>query len=118
MQETYERIVNNFADGVNIDTEKAMHGATATCMTTLVQELRHELQQHAFTQHAQVKILLFALYLMHSSPSNSPPHPWCYYLDCRSRLTCRGRHAGSMGATTSGKSSQTPLIFSLSCRYV
>uniref|UniRef100_K3WX45 GH18 domain-containing protein n=1 Tax=Globisporangium ultimum (strain ATCC 200006 / CBS 805.95 / DAOM BR144) TaxID=431595 RepID=K3WX45_GLOUD len=54
IQETYTRIVTNFADGVNIDTEKAMHGEIAKCMTALVKELRQELQQHAFTQQAQI----------------------------------------------------------------
>lgn len=52
---TYERMVHNFADGVNIDTEKPMHGASAKCMTSLVRELRLKLQQHALTQHAQVR---------------------------------------------------------------
>lgn len=64
VQVTYERIVDNFADGVNIDTEKAMHGAAAECMSTLVQELRQELQHHAFTQHAQVRYLLVGSWIL------------------------------------------------------
>ncbi|KAG3116253.1 hypothetical protein PI124_g3806 [Phytophthora idaei] len=51
---TYNRIMENYADGVNIDTEKPMHGATSQCLASLVHELRHELEQHALTQNAQI----------------------------------------------------------------
>ncbi|EGZ20514.1 hypothetical protein PHYSODRAFT_345489 [Phytophthora sojae] len=54
LQATYTQIVENYADGVNIDTEKPMHGATAQCMASLVYELRHELEQHALTKNAQI----------------------------------------------------------------
>ncbi|KAE8888760.1 hypothetical protein PF005_g1898 [Phytophthora fragariae] len=51
---TYTQIVENYADGVNIDTEKPMHGATAQCLASLVYELRHDLEQHALTKNAQI----------------------------------------------------------------
>ncbi|KAI9905371.1 hypothetical protein PsorP6_013607 [Peronosclerospora sorghi] len=51
---SYSKIVENFADGVNIDTEKPMHGATSQCLGLLVQELRVELEQHALTKNAQI----------------------------------------------------------------
>ncbi|EEY65484.1 Di-N-acetylchitobiase, putative [Phytophthora infestans T30-4] len=51
---TYNRIVKNYADGVNIDTEKPMHGTKSQCLASLVRELRHGLDQHALTQNAQI----------------------------------------------------------------
>ncbi|KAG6592743.1 putative Di-N-acetylchitobiase [Phytophthora cinnamomi] len=54
VQATYTKIVENYADGVNIDTEKPMHGATAQCLASLVHELRHELERHALTKNAQI----------------------------------------------------------------
>ncbi|ETO59366.1 hypothetical protein F444_22274 [Phytophthora nicotianae P1976] len=54
LQTTYNMIVENYADGVNIDTEKPMHGETSKCLASLVHELRHELEQHALTQNAQI----------------------------------------------------------------
>ena len=54
IEATYTRIVANYADGVNIDTEAAMHGPSASCQTVLVKELRHYLSQREFTQHAQI----------------------------------------------------------------
>ncbi|KAJ0407312.1 hypothetical protein ATCC90586_002240 [Pythium insidiosum] len=54
IETTRTRILANFADGVNIDTEKPMSGATARCQTLLVRELRQELQQHSYTKHAQI----------------------------------------------------------------
>ncbi|KAG7385944.1 hypothetical protein PHYPSEUDO_000906 [Phytophthora pseudosyringae] len=51
---TYNKVVENFADGVNIDTEKPMRGATSQCLGSLVHELRHELEQHALTKNAQI----------------------------------------------------------------
>jgi len=53
---TYELIVKNFADGVNIDTEEGMHGKDAICQTLLLKELRQRLQQSAWTKRAQVRI--------------------------------------------------------------
>ncbi|CAI5711035.1 unnamed protein product [Hyaloperonospora brassicae] len=50
----YSKIVLNYADGVNIDTEKPMHGATSRCLGSLVNELRVELEQHALTMNAQI----------------------------------------------------------------
>lgn len=54
VQATYVLIATNHADGVNIDTEKAMSGATAECLAELVRELREELKRHPLTQYAQV----------------------------------------------------------------
>lgn len=54
IQNAYNKIVVNYADGVNIDTEKPMLGATAQCLGLLVQELRVELKQHALTKNAQI----------------------------------------------------------------
>ncbi|TMW57473.1 hypothetical protein Poli38472_003398 [Pythium oligandrum] len=54
IQDTYEMIVSNYADGVNIDTEKPMYGNTARCQTQLVRELRTELNRHPLTRHAQI----------------------------------------------------------------
>ncbi|RLN95449.1 hypothetical protein BBJ28_00022427, partial [Nothophytophthora sp. Chile5] len=54
IQATYSKIVQNYADGVNIDTEKPMNGATSHCLVLLVQELRRELELHALTKNAQV----------------------------------------------------------------
>ncbi|CAH0479485.1 unnamed protein product [Peronospora belbahrii] len=51
---TYSKIVENYADGVNIDTEKPMHGATSHCLGLLVQELRSELERHVLTKNAQI----------------------------------------------------------------
>ncbi|TDH72338.1 uncharacterized protein CCR75_003425 [Bremia lactucae] len=51
---TYEKNVDNYADGVNIDTEKPMHGITSQFLALLMLELRQELKQHALTRHAQV----------------------------------------------------------------
>jgi di-N-acetylchitobiase len=54
VQMAYKKVVVNYADGVNIDTEKPMHGAASQCLGSLVHELRHELEQHALTKNAQV----------------------------------------------------------------
>ncbi|RLN97124.1 hypothetical protein BBJ28_00010133, partial [Nothophytophthora sp. Chile5] len=54
IQVTYSKIVQNYADGVNIDTEKPMNGATSHCLALLVQELRRELELHALTKNAQI----------------------------------------------------------------
>ncbi|KAG1689417.1 hypothetical protein DVH05_002218 [Phytophthora capsici] len=54
IEATYLKIVENYADGVNIDTEKPMYGATSQCLASLVREMRHELEQHALTQNAQI----------------------------------------------------------------
>ncbi|KDO22361.1 hypothetical protein SPRG_11313 [Saprolegnia parasitica CBS 223.65] len=52
---TYTAIVTNYADGVNVDTEAAItRHDHAACLTLLLQELRVELQAHAFTRHAQI----------------------------------------------------------------
>lgn len=55
IQAAYSKIMENYADGVNIDTEKPMHGATSRCLGSLVHELRLELEQHALTKNAQVR---------------------------------------------------------------
>ncbi|KAL4159751.1 hypothetical protein PRNP1_000324 [Phytophthora ramorum] len=54
IKETYSKIVENYADGVNIDTEKPMYGRTSQCLGALVRELRQELEQHALTKNAQI----------------------------------------------------------------
>ncbi|RLN58819.1 hypothetical protein BBJ29_004199 [Phytophthora kernoviae] len=54
IQATYNMIVENYADGVNIDTEKAMHEPTSRCLTLLVQELRRELELHPLTRNSQI----------------------------------------------------------------
>ncbi|DAZ95163.1 TPA: LOW QUALITY PROTEIN: hypothetical protein N0F65_012417, partial [Lagenidium giganteum] len=54
IEETYERIVKNHADGVNIDTEKAMRGEQSACLTQLVRELRTYLNGKPFTENAQI----------------------------------------------------------------
>ncbi|ETV84365.1 hypothetical protein H257_03596 [Aphanomyces astaci] len=54
IEATYNSIVDNYADGVNIDTEVAMSGATAKCQTLLVKELRARLVASKFTRHAQI----------------------------------------------------------------
>jgi Di-N-acetylchitobiase len=54
IQLTYESIVTNHADGVNIDTEKPLMGELAACQTQLVKELRTELKRHPLTAKAQI----------------------------------------------------------------
>uniref|UniRef100_A0AAV1TEQ7 GH18 domain-containing protein n=1 Tax=Peronospora matthiolae TaxID=2874970 RepID=A0AAV1TEQ7_9STRA len=54
IEAAYSKIVLNYADGVNIDTEKPMHGAISRCLGSLVKELRVELEQHALTKNAQI----------------------------------------------------------------
>ncbi|CEG46320.1 Di-N-acetylchitobiase, putative [Plasmopara halstedii] len=54
VQATYYKIVKNYADGVNIDTEKPSQGATSHCLGLLVNELRQELKKHALTKNAQI----------------------------------------------------------------
>ncbi|CAI5735134.1 unnamed protein product [Peronospora destructor] len=54
MVAAYFKIVENYADGVNIDIEKPLHGATSHCLGMLVHELRHELMLHALTKNAQI----------------------------------------------------------------
>ncbi|RHZ40680.1 hypothetical protein DYB26_016131 [Aphanomyces astaci] len=56
IEATYNSIVDNYADGVNIDTEVAMSGATAKCQTLLVKELRARLVASKFTRHAQASV--------------------------------------------------------------
>lgn len=62
IEATYLKIVENYADGVNIDTEKPMYGATSQCLASLVREMRHELEQHALTQNAQVRCRHYDMY--------------------------------------------------------
>ncbi|CAI5747397.1 unnamed protein product [Peronospora destructor] len=50
----YFKIVENYADRVNIDIEKPLHGATSHCLGILVHKLRHELMRHALTENAQI----------------------------------------------------------------
>ncbi|ETW00871.1 hypothetical protein H310_07391 [Aphanomyces invadans] len=54
IEATYTSIVENYADGVNIDTEVEMSGSTAKCQTLLVQELRVRLAASKFTHNAQI----------------------------------------------------------------
>ncbi|CAK4086178.1 unnamed protein product [Aphanomyces euteiches] len=54
INETYDKIVENYADGVNIDTEAGMSGQVAKCQTLLVQELRARLSASKFTEYAQI----------------------------------------------------------------
>ena len=53
-QAAYSKIVENYVDGVNIDTEKPLHGTSSNCLGMLVHELRYELLGHALTKNAQV----------------------------------------------------------------